>query len=103
VLAGHQWQGKPRKVMLWANRNGVMYVLDRTTGEFLKGKPYVKANWLDGFDAKGPAESREVPDEGRHGDLSARALAPPTGRRLRSARARVCSTWRRGRTPARSP
>jgi alcohol dehydrogenase (cytochrome c) len=39
--------------MLWANRNGVMYVLDRTTGEFLKGKPYVKTNWLDGFDAKG--------------------------------------------------
>jgi len=53
VLADIQWQGKPRKVMLWANRNGVMYVLDRTTGEFLKGKPYVKANWLDGFDAKG--------------------------------------------------
>ena len=53
VLADIQWQGKPRKVMLWANRNGVMYVLDRATGEFLKGKPYVKANWLDGFDAKG--------------------------------------------------
>jgi alcohol dehydrogenase (cytochrome c) len=30
-----------------------MYVLDRTTGEFLKGKPYVRVNWLDGFDAKG--------------------------------------------------
>jgi alcohol dehydrogenase (cytochrome c) len=53
VLADIQWQGKPRKVMLWANRNGVMYVLDRVTGEFLKGKPYVKVNWLDGFDAKG--------------------------------------------------
>ena len=53
VLADIQFQGKPRKVMLWANRNGVMYVLDRTTGEFLKGKPYVKVNWMDGFDAKG--------------------------------------------------
>jgi len=53
VLANIDWQGKPRKVMLWANRNGVMYVLDRTTGEFLKGKAYVKANWFDGFDAKG--------------------------------------------------
>jgi alcohol dehydrogenase (cytochrome c) len=53
VLADIQWQGRLRKVMLWANRNGVMYVLDRTTGEFLKGKPYVKTNWLDGFDAKG--------------------------------------------------
>jgi alcohol dehydrogenase (cytochrome c) len=53
VLANIDWQGKPRKVMLWANRNGVMYVLDRQTGEFLKGKPYVKVNWMDGFDAKG--------------------------------------------------
>ena len=53
VLADIAWQGKPRKVMLWANRNGIMYVLDRTTGEFLKGKPYVKVNWMDGFDAKG--------------------------------------------------
>ena len=42
-----------RKVMLWANRNGLMYVLDRTTGEFLQGKPFVKVNWMDGFDAKG--------------------------------------------------
>jgi alcohol dehydrogenase (cytochrome c) len=53
VLADIQYRGQPRKVMLWANRNGVMYVLDRVTGEFLAGKPYVKANWLDGFDAKG--------------------------------------------------
>jgi alcohol dehydrogenase (cytochrome c) len=53
VLADLPWQGKPRKLMLWANRNGVMYVLDRLTGEFLLGKPYVEVNWLTGFDAKG--------------------------------------------------
>jgi alcohol dehydrogenase (cytochrome c) len=53
VLADMDWQGSPRKVMLWANRNGVMYVLDRTTGQFLKGQPFVKANWLSGFDEKG--------------------------------------------------
>ena len=33
VLANIPWQGKPRKVMLWANRNGFFYVLDRTTGQ----------------------------------------------------------------------
>ena len=38
--------------MLWANRNGLAYVLDRVTGEFLLGKPYVKVNWMDGFDPK---------------------------------------------------
>ena len=28
--------------MLWANRNGFFYVLDRTTGKFLLGKPFVE-------------------------------------------------------------
>jgi glucose dehydrogenase len=37
VLADMDWQGRARKVMLWANRNGMSYVLDRTNGEFLKG------------------------------------------------------------------
>ena len=53
VLADIEWQGRPRKVMLWANRNGMFYVLDRATGEFLKGNPFVKVNWATGFDAKG--------------------------------------------------
>ena len=53
VLADMDWQGRPRKVMLWANRNGMFYVLDRGTGEFLKGQPFVKVNWVDGFDPKG--------------------------------------------------
>jgi alcohol dehydrogenase (cytochrome c) len=53
VLADIDWNGSPRKVMLWANRNGIMYVLDRVTGEFLTGKPYVNHNWWAGFDAKG--------------------------------------------------
>ena len=53
VLADMDWQGRPRKVMLWANRNGMSYVLDRATGQFLKGQPFVKVNWADGFDEKG--------------------------------------------------
>jgi alcohol dehydrogenase (cytochrome c) len=53
VLADIDWRGTPRKVMLWANRNGILYVLDRVTGELLAGKPYVNHNWWAGFDAKG--------------------------------------------------
>jgi alcohol dehydrogenase (cytochrome c) len=53
VLVDRMWQGQMRKLMLWANRNGLMYVLDRITGEFLLGKPYVAVNWMDGFDALG--------------------------------------------------
>ena len=44
---------KPRKMMFWANRNGLFYAIDRTTGEFLMGKPFVEVNWMNGFDEKG--------------------------------------------------
>ncbi|MEO6801949.1 MAG: PQQ-dependent dehydrogenase, methanol/ethanol family [Granulicella sp.] len=53
VLVDLTWKGKPRKVMLFANRNGFFYVLDRTTGEFLNGTAFVKQNWNVGFDTKG--------------------------------------------------
>ena len=53
VLADITWQGQSRKAMLWGNRNGFFYVLDRVTGQFLMGKAFVKQNWNDGFDAKG--------------------------------------------------
>ncbi len=53
VLADMNWQGKPRKLMLWGNRNGFFYVLDRASGEFLSGKPFVKQTWAKGLDDSG--------------------------------------------------
>jgi alcohol dehydrogenase (cytochrome c) len=53
VLVDMDWQGEPRKLMLWANRNGFWYVLDRATGEFLQGKLIDKVTWAKGLDAKG--------------------------------------------------
>ena len=53
VMAEIDWQGQPRKVLMMANRNGVFYVIDRVTGQFLKATPFVKVNWVDGWDAKG--------------------------------------------------
>jgi len=53
VLIDREWKGRMRKLMLWANRNGFYYVLDRATGEFLLGEPFVKQNWAKGLDAKG--------------------------------------------------
>jgi alcohol dehydrogenase (cytochrome c) len=53
VLANINWKGAPRKVMLWGNRNGFFYVLDRNTGEFLLGKPFIKQTWAVGIDEKG--------------------------------------------------
>ncbi|HLG57418.1 MAG TPA: PQQ-dependent dehydrogenase, methanol/ethanol family [Vicinamibacterales bacterium] len=65
VLADIQWQGQMRKVMLFGNRNGFFYVLDRTTGEFLLGKPFTKVTWTTGLDAKGrPQNAVPLTEEG---------------------------------------
>ena len=53
VLADIEWQGRPTKAMMFANRNGYFYVLDRTNGKFLSGQPFVKVTWSSGLDAKG--------------------------------------------------
>ncbi len=41
------------KLMLWANRNGFFYVLDRESGRFLSGSPFVDVNWASGLDDSG--------------------------------------------------
>jgi alcohol dehydrogenase (cytochrome c) len=53
VLADMDWNGEPARVMLWANRNGYFYVLDRVTGEFLFGTPFVRVNWSSGLNENG--------------------------------------------------
>ena len=53
VLVDMDWNGVASKLMLWANRNGYFYVLDRVTGEFLSGTPFVKVNWSSGLDENG--------------------------------------------------
>ncbi len=53
VLADMEWKGRMRKVMMFANRNGFFYVLDRTNGQFLLGKPFVEVTWASGIDETG--------------------------------------------------
>jgi alcohol dehydrogenase (cytochrome c) len=53
VLVDRVWHGRPRKLLLHADRNGMLYVLDRTTGAFLQATAYVYQNWNTGFDANG--------------------------------------------------
>jgi alcohol dehydrogenase (cytochrome c) len=43
VLVDADWQGKPRRLLLHANRNGFFYVLDRTNGALLLAKPFIKS------------------------------------------------------------
>jgi alcohol dehydrogenase (cytochrome c) len=54
VLIDTNWRGRPRKLLLQANRNGFFYVLDRETGEVLRGKPFIQnINWAKELDSKG--------------------------------------------------
>jgi alcohol dehydrogenase (cytochrome c) len=54
ALVDTTWQGKPRKLLVQANRNGFLYVLDRTTGEFLSGAGFAKnITWASGLDPRG--------------------------------------------------
>lgn len=53
VLIDAEFNGKPRKLLLFPNRNAFYYVLDRTTGQFLLGKPYAKQTWAKGLDDSG--------------------------------------------------
>jgi alcohol dehydrogenase (cytochrome c) len=62
VLVDANWNGSPRKLMMWANRNGFFYVLDRATGQFLAGYPFVRVNWASGLDAKGRPLQTPQPD-----------------------------------------
>jgi alcohol dehydrogenase (cytochrome c) len=54
VLVDATWQGRPRKLLLQANRNGYFYVLDRVTGEYLSGTPFIKTiTWASGLTKDG--------------------------------------------------
>ena len=49
VLADLMINDVVRKVICWPNRNGFYYVLDRITGEFLTGVPFVELDWAQGL------------------------------------------------------
>jgi alcohol dehydrogenase (cytochrome c) len=53
MLVDAALDGRPRKLVVTANRNGFYYVLDRVTGEFLRGTPYARQTWATGLDARG--------------------------------------------------
>ena len=54
LLVDEQWQGKPRKLLMHGDRNGMFYVLDRTNGQFLAAsKLSTKVSWNDGYTKEG--------------------------------------------------
>ncbi|MGC2170354.1 MAG: PQQ-dependent dehydrogenase, methanol/ethanol family [Candidatus Sulfotelmatobacter sp.] len=63
VLVSAKVNGRTRDVLVQANRNGFLYVLDRTDGKFLKATAFVeKLTWARGVDAAGrPIVSGRIP------------------------------------------
>jgi alcohol dehydrogenase (cytochrome c) len=54
VLIDAEYHGRPRKLLVEANRNGFLYILDRVDGTFLSAVPFVeKLNWAKGISADG--------------------------------------------------
>ena len=70
--------GRARKVIMQANKNGFFYVLDRETGEFISGTPFVSGvTWATGLD---PKTGRPIESPGVAG-LEARDRFAQPGRR----------------------
>lgn len=53
LIADRTVDGQTERRLLFVNRNGFYYVLDRMTGSFLRGVPFVKENWASALDAHG--------------------------------------------------
>lgn len=65
VLIDAVFRGQPRKLIVEANRNGYLYVLDRTSGKFLSATRFVdRLNWATGIDGNGrPVRTEVKPSE----------------------------------------
>ncbi len=53
VLGELPFEGQARKVVMFANRNGFFYTLDRKTGRVIMGKPFVETTWAKELDERG--------------------------------------------------
>jgi len=69
VLVDAIYKGSPRKLIVEANRNGFIYILDRTNGKFLAAIQFaLMQNWAKGIDANGrPIPTGNIPTpQGTH-------------------------------------
>ncbi len=77
TLAELQINGRPRKVLMQAPKNGFFYVIDRISGELLSAQPYAKVTWAKGVDMKTgrPIETKQA----RYGDKAVTQFPGPGG------------------------
>jgi alcohol dehydrogenase (cytochrome c) len=75
VLVDTTVNGRPRKLLVNASRNGWFFILDRTNGKALVSRPYVDTNWTKGVDAKG----QPIPDPERAPSIGGQLSNPNQG------------------------
>jgi quinohemoprotein ethanol dehydrogenase len=69
--------GRERRVIMQASKNGFFYVLDRVTGEFLSGAPFVDGiTWATGLD---PLTGRPIESSSAYAGLDAVIVSPSAG------------------------
>ncbi|HKR90279.1 MAG TPA: PQQ-dependent dehydrogenase, methanol/ethanol family [Phenylobacterium sp.] len=66
-------EGKPRKVLMQAPKNGFFYVLDAATGKLLSAKPYAAISWAKGVDL---ATGRPILTSNARYEASPQLVAP---------------------------
>jgi PQQ-dependent dehydrogenase (methanol/ethanol family) len=77
ILAEINVGGRPRKVLMQANKNGFYYVLDRLTGQFISAEPFAQVTWAKGID---PKTGRPIVNpEANYGKESIRLSPGPGG------------------------
>ena len=75
VLVDGMFQGKPRKMLMQASRNGYFFVVDRTDGSSLLTVPFGPVDWALGVDKQG----RPIPDPAKEPAPDGRLIAPDEG------------------------
>ncbi|HWB16651.1 MAG TPA: acido-empty-quinoprotein group A [Vicinamibacterales bacterium] len=75
VLIDGTIDGRPRKLVAQASRNGHFFVLDRTNGQAIVSTEFVKTNWSKGNDAKG----QPIPDPGKMPQIDGALVSPDQG------------------------
>lgn len=83
VLIDRKFQGRERKLLLHADKNGFFYVLDRTNGHVLLAQPFVKVTWASGISPGGRPQLLQQDGLLCPGDYGANwngtAFSPETG------------------------
>jgi quinohemoprotein ethanol dehydrogenase len=76
LLADITVKGRPRKVLMQANKDGFYYVLDRVTGQFISGQPFAQVTWARGLNEE---TGRPIVNEAAHYGADPITLSPGPG------------------------